>query len=151
MSEVVSNTELPSAATLGGLQLNIAGIIGPALGGLLVPLIGPNFVFAVNAACFLVVILAVLRWKRTAGQSTNGLESFLVYFLAAVRYVRYAPGLQIVLARNALFALFISVIPALMPVLGLRVLHLGPVSTRSIIHEHGGRLGRRGCFHHSMA
>jgi hypothetical protein len=54
------------------------------------------------------------------------LESFFVYFLAAIRYVRYAPGLQIVLARNALFALFISVIPALMPVLGLRVLHLGP-------------------------
>ena len=126
VSEVVSNAELPSAATLGGLQLNISGIIGPALGGLLVPLIGPNFVFAVNAACFLVVILAVLRWKRTAGQSRTGLESFFVYFLAAIRYVRYAPGLQIVLARNALFALFISVIPALMPVLGLKVLHLGP-------------------------
>jgi MFS family permease len=126
VSELVSNAQLPSAATLGGLQLNISGIIGPALGGLLVPLIGPNFVFALNAACFLVVILAVLRWKRTAGQSRTGLESFFVYFLAAIRYVRYAPGLQIVLARNALFALFISVIPALMPVLGLRVLHFDP-------------------------
>jgi MFS family permease len=126
VSEVVSNAELPSAATLGGLQLNISGIVGPALGGLLVPIIGPNFVFALNAACFLVVILAVLRWKRTATQSRTGLESFFVYFLAAVRYVRYAPGLQIVLARNALFALFISVIPALMPVVGLRALHLDP-------------------------
>jgi MFS family permease len=126
VSEVVSNAELPSAVTLGGLQLNISGIIGPALGGLLVPLIGPNFVFAVNSACFLVVILAVLRWKRTATQSRTGWESFFVYFLAAVRYVLYAPGLQIVLARNALFALFISVIPALMPVVGLRALHLDP-------------------------
>jgi predicted MFS family arabinose efflux permease len=126
VSEVVSSAELPSAATLGGLQLNISGILGPALGGLLVPLIGPNFVFAVNAACFLVVILAVLRWKRATVQSTNGLESFFVYFLAAVRYIRYAPGLQIVLARNALFALFISVIPALMPVVGLKALHLDP-------------------------
>ena len=50
VSEVVSNVELPSAGILGGLQLNISGIIGPALGGLLVPVIGPNFVFAVNAA-----------------------------------------------------------------------------------------------------
>ena len=126
VSEVVSNAELPSAATLGGLQLNISGIIGPALGGLLVPIIGPNFVFGLNAACFLVVILAVLRWKRTATQSRTGLESFFVYLLAAVRYVRYTLGLQIVLARNALFALFISVIPALMPVVGLRALHLDP-------------------------
>ena len=34
------------------------------------------------------------------------------------------PGFQVVLARNFLFALFISVIPALMPVVGLKVLHL---------------------------
>lgn len=97
-----------------------------SLGGSLVPIIGPNFVFALNAACFLVVILAILRWKRIAPQPRTGLESFFVYFLAAVRYVRYAPGLQIVLARNALFAMFISVIPALMPVVGLRALHLDP-------------------------
>ena len=126
VSELVSNADLPSAATLGGLQLNISGIIGPALGGLLIPLIGPNSVFAANAACFLVVILAVLQLKRTASQSRTGLEGFFASFVTAIRYVRYAPGLQIVLARNALFALFISVIPALMPVVGLKTLHLNP-------------------------
>jgi Transmembrane secretion effector len=40
--QVVSDAELPSAATLSGLQFNISGIIGPALGGLLVPLAGAN-------------------------------------------------------------------------------------------------------------
>src|SRR5260221_11384732 len=100
--------------------------MGPALGGLLVAWIGPNSVFALNAACFLVVILAVLQWKRGAGQSRTGLESFIVSYATAIRYVRYAPELQIVLARNVLFALFISVIPALMPVVGLKVLHLNP-------------------------
>jgi hypothetical protein len=34
--QVVSTSELGSAATLGGLQFNISGTIGPALGGLLV-------------------------------------------------------------------------------------------------------------------
>jgi len=29
--EIVTNEELPSASTLGGLQLNISGIIGPAV------------------------------------------------------------------------------------------------------------------------
>ena len=76
VSEVVSNVDLPSAATLGGLQLSISGIVGPALGGLLIPLIGANSVFAANAACFLVVILAVLQLKRTTRQSRTGLESF---------------------------------------------------------------------------
>jgi MFS family permease len=62
--EVVSDTELPSAATLSGLQFNISGIIGPALGGLLVPLAGANFVFALNGACFLLVVVATRQWKQ---------------------------------------------------------------------------------------
>jgi Transmembrane secretion effector len=81
--------------------------------------------FALNAACFLVVILAVLQWKRAVGQPRTGLESFFGSFATAIRYVRCAPGLQIVFA-DVLFALFISVIPALMPIVGLKALDLNP-------------------------
>ncbi len=122
--QVVSDAELPSAATLSGLQFNISGIIGPALGGLLVPLTGANFVFALNGACFLVVVLAIRQWKQPAVPAKLPSESFFESFGTVVHYVRYAPGLQVVLARNFLFALFISVIPALMPVVGLKMLHL---------------------------
>ena len=52
-------------------------------------------------------------------------ENFFESLGTIVRYVRYTPGFQVVLARNFLFALFISVVPALMPVVGLKVLHLG--------------------------
>jgi MFS family permease len=122
--QVVSDAELPSAATLSGLQLNISGIIGPALGGLLVPLGGAKFVFAVNAACFLVVVLATRQWKQPTVLAKLPSESFFHSFWTVIRYVRSAPRFQVVLARNFLFALFISVIPALMPVMGLKVLHL---------------------------
>ena len=36
--------------------MNISGVIGPALGGLFLPAIGANAVFAVNAAGFLLVL-----------------------------------------------------------------------------------------------
>jgi MFS family permease len=124
--EIVSNDELPSAATLGGLQLNISGIIGPAVGGLALPFIGSNFVFALNALCFLLLIFAIVSLKRKKAASNLPLENFLESFITAVRYARYAPGIQVVLARNMLFALFISVIPALLPVVGLKELHLDP-------------------------
>jgi hypothetical protein len=90
----------------------------------LLPFIGPSSLFALNAACFLGVIFAIFQWKRAMPQSRRGLESFFDSFVKAIRYIPYAPGIQIVLARNALFALFISAIPALMPVVGLKVLHL---------------------------
>jgi hypothetical protein len=51
-------------------------------------------------------------------------ERFFESFGTVIRYVRYAPGFQVLLARNFLFGLFISVIPALMPVVGLKVLQL---------------------------
>src|SRR6202022_1759650 len=123
--QVVSDGELPSAATLSGLQLNISGIIGPVLGGFLVPLAGANFVFVVNAACFLLVVLAIRQWKQPIVPTKLASETFFKSFGTVIRYVRYVPELQVVLARNFLFALFISVIPALMPVVGLQVFHLG--------------------------
>ena len=122
--EVVSDEELPSAATLSGLQLNISGIVGSALGGFLIPLVGANWLFTINACVFFVVILALLGWKRNQRSTKRPLESFFESFFTAVRYVRYAPGIQVVLARNVLFAFFISLIPALVPVVGLRELKL---------------------------
>jgi MFS family permease len=122
--QVVSDAELPSAVTLSGLQLNISGIIGPALGGLLIPLAGAKFVFAANAACFLVVVRAIGRWKQPTALAKAPSESLSNSFWTVISYVRSAPGFQVVLARSFLFALFVSAIPALMPVLGLKVLHL---------------------------
>src|SRR5437773_2515633 len=74
---------------------------------------GANWIFAANAVCFLLVIAAVAQWKRKEKQTKLPLENFFESLAGAIRYVRYAPGIQIVLARNALFSLFISVIPAL--------------------------------------
>ncbi|HET9378321.1 MAG TPA: MFS transporter [Chthoniobacterales bacterium] len=42
--------------------------------------------------------------------------------------MRYTPAVQVVLVRNVLFAFFISVIPALVPVIGMKELHLQPCS-----------------------
>ena len=126
--EIVTNEELPSASTLSGLQLNISGIIGPALGGLALRFVSPSWVFGLNALCFLVVIFAIAQWKRAVKASKLPLENFLESFATAIRYVRYAPGLQVVLARNALFSLFVCVIPALLPVVGLQKLKFEPSS-----------------------
>ncbi|MBV9129737.1 MAG: MFS transporter, partial [Verrucomicrobia bacterium] len=122
--DVVTREELASAVTLGGVQMNISGIIGPALGGLILPLIGSNLVFAVNAVGFLLVLAAILSWHNPRKRSRAPTESMLESFIGAVRYVRYSRGIQVVLIRALLFSLLISVIPALLPAVGLKALHL---------------------------
>jgi len=124
VAEMVSPEELPAANNLGGLQLNIAGIVGPALGGILIPLLGANALFALNGLGFLLVFIAILQWKRTKRQSQLPLENFFESFITAIRYVRYTPGIKIIVLRSASFAFFISIISGLMPVVGLQELHL---------------------------
>jgi MFS family permease len=124
IAEMVSAQELGSAYTLAGMQMDVSGVIGPLLGGLLIPLIGVSFIFGANGAGFLLMFLAILQWKRMEAQSKLPLENLVESFTTAIRYVRYTRGIKILLARHALFSFFISTIPALMPVVGLRELHL---------------------------
>src|SRR6202795_3546861 len=79
--EIVTNEELPSASTLGGLQLNISGIIGPALGGMLLRVVNPNAVFAMNPICFFLLFFAIQRLKHLKPPSNLPLESFLESFV----------------------------------------------------------------------
>ncbi len=120
---IVSKEELASAVTLGGLQMNISGIIGPALAGILLPFCGPYWIFVLNGGFFFLVIAAVSRWQQPYCRLP--LENFFESFVAALRYIRYAPGMQIVLVRNVLFSIFIALIPSLMPVVALKDAHLG--------------------------
>jgi MFS family permease len=122
--DAVTKEELPSAIILGGVQMNISGVIGPALGGLLLPLVGANAIFALNAAGFLVVLVVIVWWRRKRRRFRASAESMLESFIGAVRYVRYTRGMQVVLVRAFLFALLISVVPALLPAVGLKALHL---------------------------
>ena len=125
--EIVSKKELPSAMILGGVQMNLAGIIGPAIGGLLVPLIGVGGVFSLNAGAFILVLVVVSTWKRKTVTLDAPLEGFFDSVTGAIRYMRYAPGVRIVLLRNLLFGILIGATPALLPVVGLKALHLDPV------------------------
>jgi MFS family permease len=125
--EIVGQKQLPSAIALGGIQMNLAGILGPAIGGFLVPLIGVSSVFAINALGFVLVLFAVMSWKRKSEAFDTPLESFFDSLAGAVRYMRYAPGVQIVLLRNFTFGVLIGAIPALLPVVGLKALHFTPL------------------------
>ncbi len=118
--DIVDKEELPSAITLGGVQLNLSGIIGPALGGLLLPLLGPPLLISLNALTFVVVAFVVLQWKPKQTLSSRLRENFTESFISSLRYARNSQRMKVILFRNVLFSVVISVIPALLPVVALR-------------------------------
>ena len=122
--DLVTKDELASAITLGGVQLNLSGIVGPAVGGLLLPLLGAPFVISINALMFLVVALAVWQWKPSQAQLTGLRENFTESFISSLRYARNSPRMRTILFRDLVFALVISIVPALLPVIALKEMHL---------------------------
>jgi MFS family permease len=122
--EIVRKEEIASAVTLGGVQMNLAGIVGPALGSLLLPIVGSPVVFSLNALAFLGAAWVVSRVYHPQRRPNPHLENFLESFASALRYLRYTPGMQVILTRDFLFGLFIAAIPALVPVVALKHLLL---------------------------
>jgi MFS family permease len=120
--DIVSKEELPSAVTLGGVQLNLSGIVGPALGGLLLPLLGAPLLISINAMTFLAVALVILQWRPRETPSTRLRENFTESFISSLRYARNSKRMKTILFRNLLFSVVISVIPALLPVIALKEL-----------------------------
>ena len=115
LPELVSKEDLPSAAALNGIEFNFARAIGPALAGIIVATAGVGSAFVINAVSFLGVILVVGRWKRTRRKRTTPAETLSSATAAAIRYVRYSPGLLTLLFRSGITMFFASGLLALLP------------------------------------
>jgi MFS family permease len=123
-AEVVPRTTLPAAITLGGVSMNLARTIGPALGGVVVALAGPAAVFALNAITFFFVVAALVRLRPHKLAATAPAERLLGAIAAGLRYVRHTKSLRAVLVRCAASVLPGSALVALFPLYARGVLHL---------------------------
>ncbi|WP_034262122.1 MFS transporter, partial [Actinospica robiniae] len=122
--ELVPRAQLPAAAALGSLNVNVARAIGPALAGLVLAVSSPAVVFGIDAISDLAVVGAVLAWKRQANAPAAA-EPMAPALRAGVRYVRNAPGIRRILVRAALFVLPASALWGLLPVVASKRLGLG--------------------------
>jgi MFS family permease len=123
--ELVERDEIPQAAALNGVSMNMARAVGPAIGGVVVAVTNAGAVFIANAVSFLGVMGVLLRWKRRPQESTLGAEHVTHAIRAGTRYVRHSPRLRSVLTRTLSFCLFSSALWALLPVVAHQRLGLG--------------------------
>ena len=124
--EVVPRADLAQAIVLNGIGFNLTRAIGPAIGGLVVAWAGPEATFALNALCFLAVIVALLAWKREAPLTTGPREHFVSAMRAGIGYVRASPVLRATIIRGCVFFLFGAAVWGLLPLLVRQQLGLGP-------------------------
>ncbi|WP_083268292.1 MFS transporter [Lentzea guizhouensis] len=122
--ELVSREEIPQAALLNGVNMNVGRAIGPALGGLLIALAGPEATFAFNTISFIGVLIVLGRWRRPSDHRPLGTEHITTAVRTGARYVASSPLFRRVLTRLLLFIVFGSGLWALLPAIARGPLQL---------------------------
>jgi MFS family permease len=129
--ELVPRAMLSEAISLNSAVFNLARVLGPAFGGMVLALFadayaGAAAVFFINALSFLFVIYVLYRWKRKPLHTSSlPAERFIGSLRAGVRYVRHAPDLQIVLLRTVQTTTCASALWALLAVVAKHDLRNG--------------------------
>jgi MFS family permease len=121
LPELVEKEDLAAASALNGIEFNFARAVGPALGGAVVALAGVGAAFVFNSFSFLGVILVVARWRRPAIKPAAPPETVAGATRAAIRYVRYSPGVLRILVRAGTAMFFASGLLALLPSVAHRI------------------------------
>ncbi|MFJ2647433.1 MFS transporter [Streptomyces sp. NPDC087420] len=106
VTELVGPSLIANAAGLNILSLNAARLIGPAIAGVLIAVIGTGWVFALNAVSFTVVTVGLLTIRPKAVRSPGERPPWAGAGAAGLRYVAARPELVGVFTIFGLVATF---------------------------------------------
>lgn len=121
---------MTNAITLNNLSWSMAGIIGPAIGGVLIGVVGVGAVFALNAFSFLAVIVALLLVRTPLvvpplPPDERGIKGSLRRIRQGFAFVRrYSILLNLMLLD--FFAVLFGASLTLLPVFAKDILKVGP-------------------------
>lgn len=99
VSELVPQDDLPNAVGLNSASFNGARLIGPAVAGLLIAVVGTGWVFVINAATFIVPIIALtaLRLVPVERDERDAGAGPLARLRGGVAYVRSRPDIVMIM------------------------------------------------------
>lgn len=104
--EMVGREDLPNAIALNSIMFNSARVVGPAMGGLLLAIIGPAWCFTINGLSFFAVILGLWAMQFAPQKSKLHMESTWKQLTSGIRYVRDQPELSGLLLLALFFSTF---------------------------------------------
>jgi MFS family permease len=125
VSELVGEADLPNAVALNSASFNVARMVGPALAGILIGIVGSGMLFLINAASFAAVIVSLctlragdlhlnIRASRTRDSVAEGF-----------RYVWKRPDLKAIHVMFFLIGTFCLNFAIYISTMAVSVFHVG--------------------------
>jgi MFS family permease len=125
VAELVGETDLSNAVALNSSSFNAARMIGPAVAGAMIAVVGSGWVFVINGVSFVAVLgsLALLRVGELHPQARAFRKRGS--FVEGFRYVWHRPDLQAILLMLFFIATFGLNFQIFISTMSVRVFHGG--------------------------
>ena len=126
--EMVGKEDLPNAIALNSIMFNSARVIGPALAGLLLAIIGAAWCFTLNGISFLAVILGLWLMKLPPHQAKHNPASSWQQLVSGLKYTSHNRELSALILLSLVFSVFGISYSTLLPAFVEKVLHQGALA-----------------------
>jgi len=143
VGEMVGREDLPNGIALNSSLVNIARVLGPGLGGVLIALLGVAPLFLLNTISFIAVIIGLvmidsrtlhaLPGRRTDAKKLGTFQSVR----EGLSYVWHMPTVLLVIGVIGVIVLFGVNFNVMLPLFAADVFHTGPVGYGFISAAYG--------------
>ena len=104
--EMVGKEDLPNAVSLNSVVMNASRVIGPAVGGVVITVVGLGLCFLANAASFLAVLVALALMRSSELHKIDPVVRAKGQLRDGFRYVWGTPALRNTLIAMAVIGIF---------------------------------------------
>ncbi len=125
MLELVGSEHLRNAVSLNSTMVNVARVVGPGIGGLMIAAVGTGWCFLINAVSFIAVINSLTRMDMTALNPVPPTARAKGQLRDGLRYVRHEPKLALPLAMAAVVGCLAYEFQVSLPYMASHALHVG--------------------------
>ena len=130
VSELVTEKDISNAIALNSTSFNAARMIGPAVAGVMIALVGTGWVFLINAASFGAVLISLWTIKKSELHLREKVKFSKSGLADGFRYIANRPDLKTILVMFFLIGTFGLNFPIYISTMAVTVFHSGA-------HEYG--------------
>lgn len=126
--EMVGKADLPNAIALNSMMFNSARVIGPALAGMLLAIIGAAWCFTLNGISFLAVLIGLWLMKLPPHQAVANPASPWKQLVSGVQYTARNREMSALISLSLVFSIFGISYATLLPAFVEKVLQHGALT-----------------------
>jgi len=125
MAEMVPRDKLSNAVTLNSVEINVARVLGAALGGVLVAVVGLAICFALNSLSFVAVLITLVMMRKAELHPAAKASKEKGQVRAGLRYAWTTPELMVPLIMITVIGTLAYEFPVSLPLVAVDTFHKG--------------------------